>query len=91
MEDVVSERPKAFAAPQRSDEDRQVTFPLPDALRLSSPRLRHDRRLALLSRPNVTLNLCSLLFALSLALLPPLLISQTIPLPGSRLWFSPVT
>ena len=58
-----------------------LTFPLLDAPRQSSPRprLRHRRRLALLSHHNLTLNLCTLFFALSLTLLsrlPPLLTSQ---------------
>ena len=41
----------------------RLTSPLSDVLRLSSPRprLRHGRRLALLFRPNQTLNLCTLL------------------------------
>ena len=66
-----------------------LTSPLPDVHRLSSPRpmLRHGRRLALLSRPN----LCILFFVLSLALLPPLLTSPTVSLPGYRLWSSPIT
>ena len=40
----------------------KLTSPLPDVLRLSSPRLRlrHGRRLALLSCPNLILNLCTL-------------------------------
>ena len=53
-------------------------------LRLSSPRLRQGRRLALLS----SLILCILSFVLSLALLPhlpPLLTFPTVPLPGSLL------
>ena len=41
----------------------RLTSPLPDMLRLSSPRprLRHGRRLALFFCPNLTLNLYSLL------------------------------
>ena len=51
----------------------RFTSPLNDVLcvSLSRPRLRHGRQLALLSRPSLTLNLCNLFFALSLALLPP--------------------
>ena len=49
------------------------------------PRLRHGRRLALLFYPNQTRNLCTLFSTLSLALLPPPLISQTVHLPGNRL------
>ena len=61
--------------------------------RLSSPRpkLRDGRRLALLSHLNLILNLCTLSFVLSLALLPPLLIFPNVPLPGSRLRSSPIT
>ena len=51
----------------------RLTLPLSDMPRLSSPRprLRHCKQLVLLSHPNLTLNLCSLFFVLSLALLPP--------------------
>ena len=71
----------------------RLTFPLPDMPRLSSPRprLRHDRRLALLSHLNLILILCTLSFVLSLALLPPLLSFPTVPRSGSRLWSSPTT
>ena len=67
-----------------------------DVPRQSSPRprLRHGRRLALLFHLGLTLNLCTLFFALSLALLPclpPLLTSLTVPLPGNRLRFMPLT
>ena len=53
------------------------------------PRLRHGRRLALFFHRNLTQNLYTLLFVLSLALLPrppPLLISLTVLLSGNRLW-----
>ena len=52
-----------------------------DAPRLSSPRprLRHGRQFALLFHPNPTLNLYSLFFALSLALLPRLPPSPNFP------------
>ena len=68
----------------------RLTSPLHDVLRLSSPSLRHGRRLALLSHPSLTLNLCTLFFVLSLVLpdLPPL---PTVPLPGNRLWSLPIT
>ena len=64
----------------------RLTSPLPVMHRVSSPRprLRNSRRLALLSRLNSTLNLCTLSFVLSLAFLShlsPLLISPTVPLP----------
>ena len=73
----------------------RLTSPLLDAPRQSSPRprLRHDRRLALLFHLNLTLNLYTL-FALSLALfprLPPLLTSLIVLLPGNRLRFMPLT
>ena len=66
----------------------RLTSPLIKAPRqsLPRPRLRHDRRLALLFHLSLTLNLCTLFFALSLAhlpRLPPLLISQTVLLPGN--------
>ena len=71
----------------------RLTFPLLDAPRQSSqrPRQRHGRRLALLFHLNLNLNLCTLFFALSLALLPPLLTSPTVLLPGNRLWSMPLT
>ena len=65
----------------------RLTSPLLDAPRqsLPRPRLRHGRQLALLFHLNLTLNLYTLFFALSLALLPPLLIFLTVLLPGNRL------
>ena len=74
----------------------RLTFPLLDVPRQSSPRPRrkHYRRLALLSHLGLTLNLYTLFFALSLALLPrlpPLLISPTVLLPGNRLRSMPLT
>ena len=64
-----------------------------DAPRQSSPRrrLKHGRRLALLFHPNQTQKLYTLFFSLSLALLPPLLISPTVLLPGNRLRSTPLT
>ena len=59
---------------------------------LPRPRLRHGKRLALLFHLNLTLNVYTLFFALSLALLPclpPLLTSPTVLLPGNRLWSIP--
>ena len=80
------------------DEDQvmvlaRLTSPFLDGPRQSSPRprLRHGRPLALLFHPNITLNLYTLFFALSLALLPPLLTFLTIFLPGSRLRSMPLT
>ena len=67
----------------------RLTSLLLDAPRQSSPRLRHGRRLALLFHLNLTLNLCTLSFTISLALLPPLLTSPTALLPGNRLRFMP--
>ena len=88
VEQAVGERHKAFVAAHRSDEDRQATSLLLDAPRQSSPRLRSGRRLALLFHLGLTLNLYTLFFALSLALLPrlpPLLTSPTVLLSGNRL------
>ena len=53
----------------------RLTSPLLDTPRQSSPRprLRHGRRPALLFHLTLTLNLCTLFFALWLALLPRLL------------------
>ena len=74
----------------------RLTSPLLDAPRQSSPRprLRHGRRPAPLFHLNLTLNLRTLVFALSLALLPrlpPLLIPSTVLLPGNRLRSMPLT
>ena len=74
----------------------RLTSPLLDAPRQSSPRprRRHGRRLALLFHPNQTQKLYTLIFALSLALLPrlpPPLICPTVLLPGNRLWSMPLT
>ena len=73
----------------------RLTSPLLDAPRQSSskPRLRHDRRLALLFHSNQTKKLYTLFSALSLALLPrlpSLLISLTV-LPGNWLRSMPLT
>ena len=72
-----------------------TSLPL-DAPRQLSPRpmLRHGGWLALLSHLSLTLNLYTLSFALSLALLPrlpPLLTFLTLPLPGNRLRSMPPT
>ena len=66
----------------------RLTSPLVDAPHQLSPRLRHGRRLALLFHPNLALNLYSLFFPLSLALLPvlPSLLTSISVLLGSRLW-----
>ena len=74
----------------------RLTSPLLDVPRpsLPRPRLRHGRRLALLFHPNETLNLHTLFFALSLALiplLPPPITFLTASLPGSRLRSTPLT
>ena len=96
MEEAVSERHKAFAAAHRSDEHHQAYIYTSRVLRLSlpRPRLRHGRQLALFFCLNLTLhiNLCTLTFFLSLALLPPLLTSTTASLlPESRLQSSTIT
>ena len=90
VESAVGERRKAFAAAHRSDEDRQAYI---SASRKSSPspRLRHGRQLVLLFHPNQTRKLHTLFSALSLALLPRFLISQTVLLPGNRLRSTPLT
>ena len=71
----------------------RLTSPLLDTPRqsLPRPRLRHGRRLALLSHLSLTLNLYTLFFALSLALFPRLPSLLTALLPGNRLWFMPPT
>ena len=74
----------------------RLTSPLLDAPSQSPPRpkLRHGRQFALFFHPNQTQKLYTLFFGLSLALLPrfpPLLISQTVPLPGSRFRSTPLT
>ena len=71
----------------------RLTSPLLDAPRQSSPtpKLKHGRRLSLLFHPNQTQKLYTLFFALSLAPLPPLLISLTVLLPGNRLRSMPLT
>ena len=63
----------------------RLPFLLPDMSRLSSPkqRLRHGKRLALLSLLNLTLKLCILSFVLSTAALshpPPFRSSPTVRL-----------
>ena len=97
VEGSVSERRKAFAAAHRSDEDRQDYI---SASRNASSVIAKAKDDAWqttsysFSRPNLTLNLCTLSFVLSLALLlhlPFLLTSPTIPLPRSRLRSSPIT
>ena len=67
----------------------RLTSPLLDAPRQS--KLRHGRRLALLFHSNQTQKLYALFSALSLALLPPLLISPTALLPGRLLPSRPIT
>ena len=71
----------------------RLTSPLLDAPSQPLPRqrLRHGRRLALLSHLGLTLNLCTFSFALSLALLPRLSFLLTVLLPGNRLRSMPLT
>ena len=74
----------------------RLTSPLLDAPRqsLPRPRLRHGSRLAFLFHLNLTLDLCTLFSALSLAHLPRLvsfLTSLTVLLPGNRLRSMPLT
>ena len=68
----------------------RLTSPLLDAPLRSRPRLKHGRRLALLSHLGLTLNLCTLFFVLSLALLPRFPPLLTVLL-GNRLRFMPLT
>ena len=72
----------------------RLTSSLLDAPRQSVPRLRHGSRLALLFHLGLTLNLYTLFFALSLALLPrlsSLLTFLTVLLPRNRFRFMPLT
>ena len=96
VEQAVSERLRLSLPLTEVMKTARLTSPLLDAPRQSSPRprLRHGRRLALLFHLNLTLNLYTLFFALSLALLPrllPLLTFLTVLLPGNRLWSMPIT
>ena len=96
VESAVSVRCKAFAAAHRNGEDCQAyisasrrTFSV-----IAKAKMRHGRRLALLFHLNLTSNLYTLFFAISLALLPhlpPLLTSPTALLPGNRLQSRPLT
>ena len=96
VEQAVSERRKAFAAAYSSDEDRQAYI---SASRCASSviakaKTEHGKQLALLFHLNLTLNLYTLFFALSLALLPrlpPLLTFPTVLLPANRLRSMPFT
>ena len=85
MEEAASERLKAFNMTHEVMKIIKLTCLLFNMPHLSSPRLKHGRRQAYLSM----LNLSIFSFVLSLALLPPLLTSPTVPLPGSRLRSSP--
>ena len=81
VKEAVSERRKAFAAAQRCDEGHQayITSSQRALSVIAKAKREACRRLALLSCPNLTLNLCILSFVLLLALLPhlsPLLTSQ---------------
>ena len=94
VEDAVSERRRAFAAAHRSDEDRQAYFSASRRASSVIAKAKAGRRLALLFHLNLTQNLCTLFFALSLALLPrlpPLLTFPTVLLPGNRLRLMPLT
>ena len=93
VEEAVSERRKAFAAAHRSDEDRQayISASRRASSVIAKAKTRHGRRLAFLFHPNQTQKLFTLFFALWLALLPPLLTSPTVLLPGNRLRSMPLT
>ena len=92
VEGVVSERRKAFAAAHRSNEDRQAYI---SASRRASPVIaKAEAWQTTCSSLSPKSNLFTLLFALLLALLPrlpPLLISQTVFLPGNQLRSIPLT
>ena len=91
VEQAVSERRKAFAAAHRSDEDRQAYI---SASRRASSVIAKAKAEAWQTTCSSTLNLYTLSFALSLALLPrlpPLLTFLTVLLPGNQLRFMPLT
>ena len=83
VESAVSERRKAFAAAHRSDEDRQAYVSASRCASSVFAKTKSEacRRIAFLSHLNLTINMCTLFFALSLVLLPhfpPLLTSPTV-------------
>ena len=96
VEEAVSEKRKVLLLLTEVMKIARPTSLLLDAPRqsLPRPRLRHGRRLALLFHLGLTLNLYTLSFVLSLALLPclpPLLTFPIVLLPGNRLWSMPLT
>ena len=94
VEEGDGERRKAFGALTEVIKIVRLTSLLTEMLRLSSPRLSHGRRLAFVSHPNLSLNLCTLSIVLSLALLPHYpfpLTSPTVPLQESQLRSLPIT
>ena len=94
VEGAVSERRKAFAATHRSDEDRQAYIFASRRASLVIAKAKAEAwqttcSFSTKSNPKTVYS-----FALSLALLPrlpPPLIFQTVPLPGSRLRSTPLT
>ena len=95
MESAVSERRKAFAAAHRSDEDRQAYI---SASRRASSVISKAKAETWPTTCSslylgLTLNLCTLFFAISLALLPrhPLLTFLIVLRPGNRLRSMPLT
>ena len=96
MESAVTERGKAFAAAHRSNEDCQayISASRRNSSVIAKVKAEAWQLLALLFHPSLTLNLYTLSFALSQALLPrlpPLLTSSTALLPGSQLRSTPLT
>ena len=96
MEVAVGERSKAFAAAQRSDEDRQAYIAASRRASsvFSKAKAEAWKTTCLPSCPNLTQNLSTLFFVLSLALLPrlhPHLTSPTVSLQGNRLRSMPLT
>ena len=79
VEEAVSERRKVFAGAHRSNENRQAYISTSQRASSVIPKAKAEdgRRLAYLSHLNLTLNLCTLSFVLSLAL-PPFLTSQAV-------------
>ena len=96
VEEAVSERRKAFAAAHRSDEDRRAYISASRRAPSVIAKVKTEawQRTCFSLSPRSNLNLCTLSFVLSLALvprLPHLLIFLTVLLPGNRLRFMPLT
>ena len=93
VEGAVSERRKAFATALRSDEDRQAYI---SAYRRASSAIAKaeawQSTCSSLSPKSNHESVYSLFRSVAgSSCVPPLLTSSTVPLPGSRLWSSPIT